>query len=103
MTIVEPVVIEATYVDVILSAPPPALDVIIPPPITKAIDIAISIGATGPPGADGADGATGPPGPAGATGATGATGPPGQWTQLTQAEYDALSPPDPAILYVIVG
>ena len=30
-------------------------------------------------------------------------GPPGQWTQLTQAAYDALSPPDPAILYVVIG
>jgi hypothetical protein len=25
------------------------------------------------------------------------------WVQLTQAEYDALSSPDPTILYVIVG
>ena len=30
-------------------------------------------------------------------------GPPGQWTQVTQAQYDALSPPDPAILYVVIG
>lgn len=27
----------------------------------------------------------------------------GQWKQLTQAEYDALNPPDPNTLYVIVG
>ena len=25
------------------------------------------------------------------------------WVQITQAEYDALSPPDPGTLYVIVG
>lgn len=25
------------------------------------------------------------------------------WTQITQADYDALSPPDPNTLYVIVG
>jgi hypothetical protein len=30
---------------------------------------------------------------------TGATG----WVQLTQAAYDALSPPDPNTLYVVVG
>lgn len=35
----------------------------------------------------------GPQGPAGAD---------GQWLALTQAEYDALSPPDPQTLYVIV-
>lgn len=27
----------------------------------------------------------------------------GDWVQLTQAEYDALSPPDPDTLYVVVG
>jgi len=52
------------------------------------------IPAVGPPG---------PTGPTGATGATGATGPPGPWTQITQASYDALSPPNPSTLYVIVG
>jgi hypothetical protein len=36
----------------------------------------------------------GPPGPA---------GPPGPWTQITQAAYNALTPPNPATLYVIVG
>ena len=30
-------------------------------------------------------------------------GPPGPWAQLTQAEYNALAPPDPNTLYVIVG
>lgn len=51
----------------------------------------------------------GPQGPKGDTGDTGATGPqgpqgiPGVWTQVTQAEYDALTPPDPAVLYIIVG
>ena len=38
-------------------------------------------------------GNVGPPGP---------PGPSGQWESLTQAEYDALSPPDPETLYVIV-
>ena len=36
-------------------------------------------------------------------GAQGPQGPPGEWTQLTQAEYDALTPKDPDTLYVIVG
>jgi hypothetical protein len=36
-------------------------------------------------------------------GPQGPPGPPGEWTALTQAEYDALDPPDPEILYVIVG
>lgn len=40
---------------------------------------------------------TGPQGP------TGPMGPEGEWVQLTQAEYNALAPPDPAVLYVIVG
>jgi len=39
-------------------------------------------------------GPTGPPGP---------EGPPGQWEDLTQAEFDALDPPDPDTLYVIIG
>jgi hypothetical protein len=30
-------------------------------------------------------------------------GPPGPWTQITQAAYNALSPPNPATLYVIIG
>jgi len=33
----------------------------------------------------------------------GKQGPPGQWTQITQAAYNALSPPDPLVLYVIIG
>lgn len=40
-----------------------------------------------------ASGAIGPPGPPGSS---------GQWESLTQAEYDALDPPDPETLYVIV-
>lgn len=36
-------------------------------------------------------------------GPQGPPGPPGQWISLTQAEYDALDPPDPETLYVIVG
>lgn len=42
-------------------------------------------------------------GPAGATGPTGPAGPAGAWTQITQAAYDALSPPNSGTLYVIVG
>jgi hypothetical protein len=49
----------------------------------------------------------GPAGPAGAPGAAGPAGPPGDpgkgWVALTQAEYDALAPPDPDTLYLIVG
>lgn len=44
--------------------------------------------------------ASGSMGPAGSIGPP---GPQGQWISLTQAEYDALNPPDPAVLYVIVG
>lgn len=33
----------------------------------------------------------------------GAPGPPGQWVQMTQAQYNALSPKDANTLYVIVG
>lgn len=44
-----------------------------------------------------ASGNMGPPG------STGPMGPQGQWESLTQVEYDALDPPDPDILYVIVG
>lgn len=40
-----------------------------------------------------AAGNVGPPGP---------PGPEGQWTALTQSEYDALTPPDPDTLYVII-
>ncbi len=35
-------------------------------------------------------------------GPQGPPGPPGQWTALTQAEYDALNPPDPEMLYIII-
>jgi hypothetical protein len=36
-------------------------------------------------------------------GPVGPQGPPGQWLSMTQAEYDALDPPDPDMLYVIIG
>lgn len=36
-------------------------------------------------------------------GPQGVQGPPGQWTQITQAQYNALSPPNPTTLYVIIG
>lgn len=62
------------------------------------------------PGPEGPRGATGPPGPTGPAstvpgpvGPQGPQGPEGIWVQLTQAQYDALAPPDPAVLYVIVG
>ena len=48
----------------------------------------------------GPTGQQGPPGPAGPAGPTGL---PGEWTQVTQVEYDALSPPDPNTLYVVIG
>ena len=35
-------------------------------------------------------------------GATGPMGPPGQWTQMTQAQYNAITP-NPNTLYIIVG
>ena len=35
-------------------------------------------------------------------GPAGPPGPPGQWVSLSQVEYDALDPPDPETLYVIV-
>jgi hypothetical protein len=38
----------------------------------------------------------------GIMGPQGPPGPEGQWLALTQAEYDALSPPDPETLYVII-
>ena len=70
-------------------------------------------GPTGPTGDTGPVGDTGPtgsdstvPGPTGSDGPTGPTGPPGppvNFVVLTQAEFDALSPPDPDTLYVIVG
>lgn len=60
-------------------------------------------GPKGDTGGTGTTGATGPKGDTGDTGPQGPIGPEGRWTQLTQAQYDALSPPDPAVLYVIVG
>ena len=43
----------------------------------------------------------GPQGPAGTPGAPGAAG--ALWTQITQAAYNALAPPNPTTLYVIIG
>lgn len=51
----------------------------------------------GPQGEAGADGSKGD------TGDTGAAGSDAVWVQITQAAYDALSPPDAGTLYVIVG
>jgi hypothetical protein len=39
----------------------------------------------------------------GPPGSQGPPGPQGQWVSLSQAEYDALDPPDSETLYVIVG
>lgn len=33
----------------------------------------------------------------------GPQGPPGEWTQLTQAQYNAMPTKDPNTLYVIIG
>ena len=60
-------------------------------------------GQQGPMGPTGATGPTGPTGATGATGAQGVQGIPGPWTQITQAAYNALSPPNAATLYVIIG
>jgi hypothetical protein len=35
--------------------------------------------------------------------AVGAQGPPGPWVQITQAAYNALSPPLAGVLYIIIG
>lgn len=53
-------------------------------------------------GPRGLPGPKGDPGPQGIQGIQGIQGEPGQWTQVTQAQYDALTP-DPAILYVVIG
>jgi len=45
----------------------------------------------------------GPIGPEGPIGLTGADGTDAVWTEITQADYDALSPPNASTLYVIVG
>lgn len=37
-----------------------------------------------------------------AAGNVGPRGPDGKWEAMTQSEYDALSPPDPDILYIII-
>ena len=90
-------------------------------------------GVAGEPGPAGPAGPEGDPGPAGADGADGAPGPAGavavstqpeapppvngalwidtdetvvygpKWVQLTQAAYDALSPPAADTLYIVIG
>ena len=102
-----------------------------PPGVTvtpAAQFVTVSVGVQGPPGPTGQQGETGPQGPAGpegsqgpagATGAQGAQGEPGRdglpgadgvqatgftrMVALKQAAYDALNPPDPTTLYLILG
>lgn len=66
----------------------------------QIVNLGIPIGATGAQGPQGDQGAQGIQGP---QGDQGIQGPPGLWTQVTRANYDALSPPDPAVLYVVIG
>lgn len=47
--------------------------------------------------------APGEKGNKGDQGLQGTQGIPGVWTQITQAAYNALSPPNPTTLYIIVG
>ena len=65
----------------------------------------VTVGPQGPTGPVGPVGPTGPSGPTGVAGPTGPQGPAGVWTQVTQAQYDALTPPGPTpgVLYVVVG
>ena len=95
-----------------------------PPGTTGAIGPPGPQGPPGPPGVDGVPGETGPvgaTGPAGAVAVASQPEPPTQqlgalwidsdatvvygpkWLQLTQAAYDALTPPDPETLYVVIG
>ena len=81
-------------------------------------DVEVKLIAEGPQGAKGDKGDAGDkgdPGEKGEKGDSGEKGDPGDkgdkgdagadalWTQMTQAEYDALISPDPNTLYVIVG
>ena len=52
----------------------------------------VKVTASGP--ARGEPGPAGPPGPQGEAAV---------WTEMTQAEYNALTPPDPDTLYIIIG
>jgi len=63
-------------------------------------------GPQGPPGSQGAQGVKGDQGiqgTQGIQGIQGVQGIPGPWTQITQAAYNALAPPNPATLYVVIG
>ncbi len=71
--------------------------------VTMQVGTAIStlVGVPGPPGPPGAQGAKGDPGTPGAAGVQ-----PSGFTQLvalSQAEYDALTPPDPNTLYFVLA
>lgn len=59
-------------------------------------------GPQGEQGEKGDTGDTGPQGEQGVQGIQGVPGPPLNWLQVTQAEYNALTP-DPAVLYVVIG
>lgn len=77
-----------SHIDLTVTAEKQDIDVSVEPqrvievqtPITAGIEVVLA-GNIGPPG---------PPGLA------------GQWLSLTQSEYDALDPPDPDVLYVII-
>jgi hypothetical protein len=60
-------------------------------------------GINGVDGQDGAPGAEGPQGPPGEDGDQGPPGPYGVWWSGTLAQYNAVSPKDPNVLYVVVG
>lgn len=64
------------------------------------------VGPSGEKGDSGAPGAKGDPGDSGAKGDKGDPGDAGAsatWTQITLAAYNALAPPNPAVLYLVIG
>jgi hypothetical protein len=73
---------------------PPAIGLVATSDSNVQVVASGNIGPPGPKGDKGDPGVTGPVGP---------EGPQGQWDAMTQAQYDALDPPDPDVLYVIVN
>lgn len=80
-------------IDVEVAAPVAVVVDVVAPPAVVASDVVGS----------GPKGDKGDPGLQGEQGSQGPEGPPGEWMQLTRAEYNALSPRDPDMLYVIIG